>query len=316
MMVLSGAMFPFDKLNRKIGSVGKVPVIAELMPTRWTYEALMVSQFKDNQYSQTKFAKDGTTWYELMKTVSESDFNKVQRIPELRKAVQKSLVEMRNTPVNSITNNDIKVKLADRESDNLKLLKNELSLMSSRYNIPLFSQIESLEPGSFNIAIADSVMVYLNKADGIFRDRANQASDLNDNFYNLNSLALNDLKQKHYNYKLEEIVTKYYERKKLLIYKNSIVQNIDPVYLDPVKKGFPASSTHFFAPSKYFFGITTDTLVFNISLILASTILLYLMLYFDLLARVVRRIEKFQIRKQIFRSRNITIFLIFVLINA
>jgi len=29
MMVLSGAMFPFDKLNRKIGSVEKVPFIAE-----------------------------------------------------------------------------------------------------------------------------------------------------------------------------------------------------------------------------------------------------------------------------------------------
>ena len=316
MMVLSGAMFPFDKLNRKIGSVGKVPAIAEIMPTRWTYEALMVSQFKDNRYCQAEFTREGTTWYELMKIVSESDFNKVQRIPELRKAVQKSLVEMRNTPVNSITNNDIKVKIADRESDNLKLLRNELSLMSSRYNLPLFSQIESLKPDNFNVIIADSVNVYLNRADAIFRDRANSASDLNDNFYNLNSLALNDLKQKHFNYKLEEIVTKYYERKKLLIYKNSVVQNIDPIYLNPVKKGFPGFSTHFFAPSKYIFGISIDTLIFNISIILAGTIVLYLMLYFDLLARVVRRIERFQIRKQIFRSRNITIFLIFVLINA
>ncbi len=51
-MVLSGAMFPFDKLNRKIGNVDKVPLIAELMPTRWTYEALIVSQFKDNKYSK------------------------------------------------------------------------------------------------------------------------------------------------------------------------------------------------------------------------------------------------------------------------
>ncbi len=33
MMVLSGAMFSFDKLNRKIGNVDKVPLIAEFMPT-------------------------------------------------------------------------------------------------------------------------------------------------------------------------------------------------------------------------------------------------------------------------------------------
>ena len=58
MMVLSGAMFPFDKLNRKIGNVEKVPLIAELMPTRWTYEALIVTQFKDNQYSKQVYNKE------------------------------------------------------------------------------------------------------------------------------------------------------------------------------------------------------------------------------------------------------------------
>ena len=57
MMVLSGAMFSFDKLNRKIGNVDKVPLIAEIMPTRWTYEALIVSQFKDNKYSKISMTR-------------------------------------------------------------------------------------------------------------------------------------------------------------------------------------------------------------------------------------------------------------------
>ena len=50
MMVLSGAMFSFEKLNRSISSVNKVPLIADLMPTKWSYEALMVKQFKDNRF--------------------------------------------------------------------------------------------------------------------------------------------------------------------------------------------------------------------------------------------------------------------------
>ena len=58
MMVLSGAMFSFDKLNRKIGNVDKVPLIAEMMPTRWTYEALIVTQFKDNKYSKVVYNKE------------------------------------------------------------------------------------------------------------------------------------------------------------------------------------------------------------------------------------------------------------------
>ena len=80
MMVLSGAMFSFDKLNRRIGNVDKVPLIAELMPTRWTYEALIVSQFKDNKYSRRVFTASGETYYSLQKKISEADFNKVYKI--------------------------------------------------------------------------------------------------------------------------------------------------------------------------------------------------------------------------------------------
>ncbi|MCK7535167.1 MAG: ABC transporter permease [Marinilabiliales bacterium] len=43
MMILSGAMFSFDKLNRNVSRVDKVPVIAEFMVTKWSYEALMVT---------------------------------------------------------------------------------------------------------------------------------------------------------------------------------------------------------------------------------------------------------------------------------
>jgi len=75
MMVLSGAMFEFDKLNRNISSVKKVPFIAELMPTRWTYEAMVVHQFKDNQFEEQ--------FYPYEKNISIADFNQVYLIPEL-----------------------------------------------------------------------------------------------------------------------------------------------------------------------------------------------------------------------------------------
>jgi len=41
-MILGGAMFSFDKLNRTIGTVEKVPLVAEFMASKWAYEALMV----------------------------------------------------------------------------------------------------------------------------------------------------------------------------------------------------------------------------------------------------------------------------------
>ncbi|MCD6555930.1 MAG: ATP-binding cassette domain-containing protein, partial [Bacteroidales bacterium] len=57
-MALGGAMFSFSKLNRLIGSVDKVPVIADMMASRWAYEGLMVYQFKENKFEKQYFDYD------------------------------------------------------------------------------------------------------------------------------------------------------------------------------------------------------------------------------------------------------------------
>ena len=68
-----------------------------------------------------------------------------------------------------------------------------------------------------------------------------------------NKVKLKKLENDYYNYKLEEIVTKSYERKKILIHNNTIVQNIDPIYLDPYKRGFLDFRTHFLCTCKVYF---------------------------------------------------------------
>ena len=302
MMVLSGAMFPFDKLNRKIGNVDKVPLIAEMMPARWTYEALMVSQFKDNKYSKVVYDENSETYFILQKKISEADFNKVYRIPELRKALETSLFEYRNNPKNIGNQEELLINKRNRTFSKLELLTNELAAFSRVYGIYPFKYSQYLTPYEFNPGIADSVSAYLNKMDEMFSKLSNSASDRRDRFYNANEKILNQLRNDYYNFKLEEIVTKYYERKKILLYKNTLVQNTDPIYLDPAKSGIFGFRTHFYAPSKYFFGIKTDTFLFNIALVLFSTIFLYLALYYELLARVVQFIEKFRFRKRLFKT--------------
>jgi ABC transport system ATP-binding/permease protein len=302
MMVLSGAMFPFDKLNRKIGNVDKVPLIAEIMPTRWTYEALMVSQFKDNRYSKVVYDENNETYFILQKKISEADFNKVYRIPELRKALETSLFEYRNNPKNIGNQEELLINKQNRKFSKLELLTNELSAFSRIYGIYPFKYSQYLTPYEFNPGIADSVLSYINKMDELFSKLSNSVSDRRDRFYNANDKILNQLRDDYYNFKLEEIVTKYYERKKILLYKNALVQNTDPIYLDPAKSRIFGFRTHFYAPSKYFFGLKMDTFLFNIALVLFSTIFLYLALYYELLARVVQFIEKFRFRKRLFKN--------------
>jgi hypothetical protein len=297
MMVLSGAMFPFDKLNREIGNVDKVPFIAELMPTRWTYEALIITQFKDNNYSKTRFTKEGETYYELQKKISEADFNKVHRIKALREALETTLFELNSSPVNIAKSGNLLLKKTTPRFSKLQLLKNELEKMVVVCHVPQFNFLSDLTPAGFSQGVADSLTKYFNRLDKIFSRISNSASDRRDFFFNTNELKLKKLENDYYNYKLLELVTKPYERKKILVYNNSLVQNTDPIYLDPYKRGLLDFRTHFYSPSKYFLGLKTDTFIFNISLVFLSTLFLYLMLYFELLGRIVRFFENLKIRK-------------------
>jgi hypothetical protein len=285
MMVLSGAMFSFDKLNRTITRPDKVPLIAEFMPTRWTYEALMVSQFKDNRYSSLVYTAEGDTYYSLQKKISQADFNTVHRLPQLSAILEGLKEEYEKPQKKNSTEND------------LALIRNELGKIAATTEAGAFSQINALYPGLFNVAVAGSLSEYLSELTLFFNNQVNEAERIKDDFVNLNKDKLKKLEKNYYNYKLEEIVTRYYDPDKIITFKNSLIQNTDPVYLDPAGRGLLNFRTHFFAPSKNISGKRVDTYAFNISLLFISSLLLYLILYFDLLSVTVKKIARYRTRK-------------------
>jgi len=301
MMVLSGAMFPFDKLNRNISSVDKVPVIAELIPTRWTYEALMVTQFKDNRYSRFSESENGPTIYDYKKNLSIANYHSVRLIPALINALEKTDSIYRNLTLQ--INNPGKAPLISNELEQygkLKLIKNELSKLNNKFpTLQPFKYMNDLTPEKYNFELYQNTLAYLRYVGNNFDNAGNRISDEWDNFYVANRDEIRKLENKYGNLKLQEIITKFYEKdkNKILEYKNSFVQNYDPVYLDPEKKGPLSFRTHFFAPSKYFFGRMYDTFEFNIALILVSTIIFYITLYFEVFGKLVNYIEKLRFNK-------------------
>jgi ABC-type multidrug transport system ATPase subunit len=299
MMVLSGAMFPFDKLNRVIGNIDKVPLIAEMMPTRWTYEALIVTQFKDNKYSRTPYTREGKTYFQIQMEISQSEFNKVHRIKALRDALQVSVTEYRNILKTDGNITDKTLKKNHENYTRLDLLRNELGRISEYNHLKPFVYLDRLTSDKFDMEVSDSVSAYIERLDRYFSKISNSSNDLKDRFYNANSIVLKELEEKYFNYKLQELVTKPYERKKILEYNNTLIQNTDPIYLEPYKTGLFGFRTHFYAPLKYFFGIRIDTFTFNITLVLLSSIVLYLILYYELLAKVVNSIDNLRFRKKI-----------------
>ncbi|HAM09468.1 MAG TPA: ABC transporter [Bacteroidales bacterium] len=297
MMVLSGAMFPFDKLNRIIGNVDKVPLIAEIMPTRWTYEALIVTQFKDNRYSKVMYTREGKTYFDLQMDISKAEFNKVHRIKILSDAHDITLSEYRTFLRYTGVNSDQALKRNTPYYTRLDLLRNEIQKLASHNGVLQFAYTDKLTPESFDQEVSDSLSTYLDRLDRHFSRISNISRDIKDRFYTLNSANLKDLENDYFNYKLQEIVTKPYERKKILEYNNTLIQNTDPIYLEPAKRGLLGFRTHFYTPSKYIFGIKTDTFVFNILAVLLSTLFLYVTLYFELLGKAIRLIENLKFRK-------------------
>ena len=58
-LLFSGVIVPFDKLHKNsMSSHEFVPLIGDLMATRWSYEALATEQFKNNRYEKNFFRYD------------------------------------------------------------------------------------------------------------------------------------------------------------------------------------------------------------------------------------------------------------------
>ena len=272
MMVLSGAMFPFDKLNRTIGSVGKVPVIAEIMPTKWTYEALMVTQAKDNDYDKLVYQYD--------KESSQADFYASRRLMSLEDALEVTVRAYRNK------------ELSEDYPAKTSLIKNEIEHLGSLNIFEPFESLDKINPVDFNHLLAEDIGEYIQNAISNFNIIANSAEIRKDIFINSNREALDIVFDNSHNQKLEEIVKKVYEQNKILEYKDRFIQNVNPIYLDPEIAGPLSFRTHFLAPRKQIFGQLVDTFMFNISIVWIMTISLYILLYFNGLEIIVNRLSR------------------------
>ena len=265
MMVLSGAMFSFEKLNRSITSVNKVPVIAEMMPTRWAYEALMVRQFKDNRFEEN--------FFEIDREISRTNFKSAWYIPEL---------ESRLAEINAEYHEKGRV---EDETDALTVLKNEIMREQDSLGIRTFEP-DMFEPEKFDDALSSKITRFL--------------SNLN-NFYLKQYMVNNRIKQgrlnkimqdrkaiyyemlnKYHNESVADQVKKIYEKNKIVESDGRLYQQSDPIFLLPEQ-----TRAHFYAPAKRLFGKYIDTYWFNIVVIWLSSLILYVVLYYDLLRRLI-----------------------------
>jgi hypothetical protein len=284
MMVLSGAMFSFDKLNRSVGSVDKVPLMAEIMVTKWSYEALMVHQYKDNKFDRY--------FYNFEKEISKANFKTVYTIPALQKRLDDCNEEYKATGK------------IDKTLNSFLVLKNEVIKEILNNDSLGIKNTGGIEPEKFGPKMANNFQAFLDKTNEYYSKMYNRAFEAKEKKTNLMLKQDADyfkyLKDSYSNENLEDMVRKVLQKEdnKILEYNHQLVQQYHPVFQDPVIESPFSLRTHFYAPEKPFLGKLYDTYWYNMCVIWLYTILLFITLYYETLKKGLDFLGNIKIRKE------------------
>ena len=288
-MALGGAMFSFDKLNRALGSVGNVPLIAEFMASRWAYESLMVYQFKDNKYEKLFYEEDLER--------SNANYKQVHYLPRLTEAVEDNIGWY-----DELEDNDSDSIKALMEN-NFSLLRNELAKESRRIKKMPFEDYDLLTVANFDEDAAEDIIAHIDKWYAYYSKRFSKADKIKQNRINyMNETkpgSVRRLRHKYHNEKLEDIVTNTYEKNKILRDGDNLIQQYQPIFHLPDNFSAVGIRAHFYAPKKLFFGKYYDTFWFDVIIIWLMSILLYIPLYYNHLRKLIEFFGRIDLAKYI-----------------
>ena len=194
------------------------------------------------------------------------------------------------------TSKDINKELNESNSINetknaLKVIYNEVE--KEMRNVPeiKFDALDKLNETSFYRGVSRKVNIYLNELDNYYSLDFSRADRIKQKIINKNLENKSDVyyrfRDNYHNEAVSDIVKKVYETNKVLEFQNELIQHFDPVYQDPVVKGKLDFRSHFFSPKKHFWGKYYDTYWFNICVVWILTIIFYMILYFELLKKLI-----------------------------
>ena len=270
-MILGGAMFNFNKLNRLFTRPDKVPILADITATRWAYEALLVNQFKNNEFEKH--------FYQIEKEESYYNFKQVYYLPKLNDKLDFLLSHL------SEKDTSFKVK------NTILLLKHELSLLHKDNKLqdssfPQFSQWINDSISEDLIYSTKEYLLNINKyCSQQFLIATSQKEKLLDFLLSTQKEKYNYLRNNYDNESIDDLVQKVFEKNKIIEYNHTLAQNVDPIYQDPIVEGYFDYRAQFYAPVKHFAGHFFDTFYFNILAIWLMSIFAYIILYFNLLKK-------------------------------
>tara|TARA_B110000037_G_scaffold28613_1_gene34018 strand:+ start:1896 stop:4862 length:2967 start_codon:yes stop_codon:yes gene_type:complete len=270
-LLLSGVVVNFDKLNTALTSQQKVPMIGEIMASRWAFEALAVSQFKDNAYAKIT--------YEIDKEISQNEYASIYYIPKLQSHLDFVNIHYQEEDPEQV------MEVEDR----LTTLRNEIANVLKIIGADKFPKIDQLTLDSFSPTLMYEAEAFFEDLRIYYNNKAKNGRAKKDETLDpIPSDAQALLKSKSHNKAIASLVKNISAPERVIEVDNQLIQKIYPIFLE---KRSPEHlmdfRTVFYAPSKYILGYHMDTLYFNLIIIWLMTLFLGLSLYFDWLRKLV-----------------------------
>ena len=272
-LLLGGAMIRFDELHKSLSRKIYVPVIGDIMTTRWAYEAMSVEQFKRNRYQKPFFEYD--------MALSQNEWYASFLIPTLRVKVNECLVAGKAP------------EYRDYSENNFIKINYHLNELSEITGVLPGDWIEYVNYSYFNDITGDDVKMYLDSLKTTLRTMNNELLLKRDSLYDIkvNQIGYEQfvrLREKDYNERLADIVLNRLNTNKIYETETRLIQKADPVFMIP---GSKYGRAHFFAPFKLLGNLRIDTLIFNVVVIWIMTLFFFITLYYNVLKRFLRFLE-------------------------
>ena len=265
-MILGGAMFKYENLNKSIGGGYHVPIISRLMIANWGYESIMVSQFTSNTYQNN--------FYQYDQLLSEYSYRTSYLYPYMTDLLKESQSQgkLESDMCSDTIYNTLKFELTRSLVQELGVCKIKDSTIEEAYNL-----------------LAELEEIYQDKHNDVSRLKDHKVIEMG-NTIGEQELIL--LKYNTYNEDVADIVQNSLNTTKYFIENSIIYQNYDHIYMrDHLYKTYRGNSDFMFLPNKLFLGFPLSTFWFNITMIWIFNIALFIILYFNLLKKVMSVIK-------------------------
>ncbi|WKV13333.1 ATP-binding cassette domain-containing protein [Marivirga harenae] len=217
-LILSGVVVKFDNLNPQITTPDKVPLVGELMASRWAFEASMVAQFKSNEYA--------APFFELDQQMAQSEYKTVYYIPRLK------------SKLNFLSQN-LDDNSSQEFSEAIEILKREIGLELEIVGKDKFDAYHKLSVDKFDKWTAEKTQGFLNTLSRFYNNFFNEANAKKEKaIYMLTSnperkARFEYLRDNYYNKTVANLVKNTNDPDRIIEYDGKLIQKIYPVYMDP-----------------------------------------------------------------------------------